>query len=106
MNTVFNFSDFNASINLVLFIISGFFFGIFASRQSLFAMSYILNAYRKTGWDFLLSVPFLLRLFILLLTFFLFPLWFSTRTLSGTFIYFVVLLYFFSKEWRNLNKIK
>lgn len=106
MNTVFNFSDFNAIINMVLLVISGFFFGIFASRQSLFAMSYILNSYKKTRWDFLLSLPLLLHLSILLVTFFVFPVWFSTHTLSGTFTYFLVLLYFFSKGWQNLNKIK
>ncbi len=82
--------DFNLDIFLsqILYVLSGFLFGIFASRYSVLAW----QAIRSRG-----LFAAVLQVFVLLLAFFIFPLLFSTRTVTGSFIYYAVLLFFFSK---------
>ena len=80
--------DFNLDnlLSQILYVLSGFFFGIFASRYS------VLGAVRSRG---LLSA--IVQLCVLLLAFVVFPLLFSNRTVMGSFVYYAVLLFFFSK---------
>ncbi len=81
----FNLDNF---LSQILYVLSGFLFGIFASRYSVLAW----RAIRSRG---LLSA--VLQLAILLMAFIVFPLLFSTRTVTGSFVYYAVLLFFFSK---------
>lgn len=82
--------DFNLDnlLSQILYVLSGFFFGIFASRYSVLACRVV----RSRG---LLSA--IVQLCVLLLAFIVFPLLFSTRTMMGSFVYYAVLLFFFSK---------
>ena len=66
--------DFNLDnfLSQILYVISGFLFGIFASRYSVLSIAFIA-----------------------------FPLLFSTRTVMGSFVYYAVLLFFFSKGYNK-----
>ena len=66
-------SSFSQIVNSLLYIISGFFFGIFASRHSILA-------------------------------FLVFPSWMASRTTIGAIAYYAVLLFYFSKGWKNSPK--
>ena len=81
--------DFNLDnlLSQILYVLSGFFFGIFASRYSVLG-----RAVRSRG---LLNA--IVQLCVLLLAFIVFPLLFPTRTVMGSFVYYAVLLFFFSK---------
>lgn len=83
-------------LSQVLYCLSGFLFGIFASRFSVIS------------WRTLAGKPPLAHclpcVLFLLTAFFLFPLWFITRTEGGGFIYYATLLFFFSKGYRANKK--
>jgi len=89
-------------INLVLYGISGFFFGIFASRNSVLAVGKIINNKRLYGLSGQLLWHSLFNLLFLLLAFFIFPVWFSSATTLGAFVYYVVLFYFFNMGYRKM----
>lgn len=86
--------DFNLDnfLSQILYVLSGFFFGIFASRYSVLAWRAI-----STRGIF----ASLLQVGVLLLSFIVFPLLFSTRTVMGSFVYYAVLLFFFSKGYKR-----
>lgn len=93
--------SFGAIVNYILYGLSGILFGIFASRYSVFAALHIKGRYREEGLAGLTAcLPQLLLLFV---TFFLFPTWFISKTPTGGFFYYLVLVYFFSKGMR-INK--
>lgn len=98
MDFVLNFSQI---VNTSLFIISGFFFGIFSSRQSLSAAAYIRRGFKEHCFSPFFLLQFFLRMLFLLCTFLLFPSWFAARTMIGALVYYTVLLFFFSKGWKN-----
>lgn len=82
--------DFNLDVFLsqILYVLSGFLFGIFASRYSVLSW----RALRSSGFP-----GALIKAGVLLIAFIIFPLLFSTRTVAGSFVYYAVLLFFFSK---------
>lgn len=86
-------TDFNLDgiLSQILYVFSGFFFGIFASRYSVLAWRNLRNG----G-----AVNLLLRLGVLALAFIVFPLLYSTRTPLGCFVYYAVLIFYFSKGRR------
>lgn len=86
--------DFNLDnfLSQILYVISGFLFGIFASRYSVLSWRTI----RARG-----IFASLLQVCILLIAFIAFPLLFSTRTVMGGFVYYAVLLFFFSKGYNK-----
>ncbi len=93
---------FGEIINYILYGISGFCFGIFASRYSVFAAAKIAAAWEREGTAGLLSrIP---QLLFLVFTFFLFPIWFIAKTTAGGFIYYAILIYFFSKGYNKYIK--
>ena len=71
--------------NYFLYALSGFFFGIFASRYSIISALKILE---------MLQVVFLAT------AFFIFPVLFISKTQVGGFFYYAVLVYFFNKGYR------
>ncbi len=92
--------SFSAIINYLLYAISGFCFGIFASRYSVLAAVKIKEFFsRKDNLSQLL-----LPLFFLAISFFIFPLWFITKTNVGGFIYYAILLFFFSRGYNTYIK--
>ena len=96
--------SFSQIVNSLLYIISGFFFGIFASRHSIFS---VLNIRRTMAEkDFALASIFRLAFSILfiVLAFLVFPSWMASRTIIGAIAYYAVLLFYFSKGWKNLQK--
>lgn len=82
-------------LSQVLYCMSGFLFGIFASRYSILGWQAIR---RSSLLQCMLPVLFILT------AFFLFPFWFITRTETGGFVYYATLLFFFSKGYRNIKK--
>lgn len=88
---------FSTVINYILYGISGFCFGTFASRYSVLAAANIVEKYRNEGFSSIFScLPQLLFMFT---AFFLFPAWFITKTQLGGFVYYAVLIYFFSRGY-------
>ena len=73
-------------LSQILYCLSGFLFGIFASRYSVIS------------WRTLASRPFIIAAFTL------FPFWLITRTEAGGFIYYATLLFFFTKGYRADKK--
>ena len=90
-------------LNTILFIFSGFFFGIFASRYSVKATGRIMLAKMDQGWSADLVWRSLPNLVFLVIAFFIFPIWFSTKTLVGAFVFYAVLLFYYSKGWKKLR---
>ena len=74
--------DFNLDnfLSQILYVLSGFLFGTIRAR-GIFAS--------------------ILQVCILLIAFIAFPLLFSTRTVMGSFVYYAVLLFFFSKGYNK-----
>ena len=91
---------FTAIVNYILYGLSGFCFGIFASRYSVLAALKIKESWGN-GSNLLQLLPSLLFLGI---SFFIFPLWFITKTNVGGFIYYAVLLFFFSRGYNTYIK--
>lgn len=90
--------DFSTILNYILYGISGFLFGIFASRYSvLSAIKLRENIASGGGAGLIISAP---QIIFLLLSFFIFPAWFIYKTTTGGFVYCAALLYFFSKGYK------
>ena len=97
MESGFNGATFSQIVNTALYIVSGFFFGIFASRNSLFSVIRIRDFSLTSVFGIAFSVLFLI------LAFLVFPSWLASRTTAGAFTYYAVLLFYFSKGWKNLS---
>lgn len=86
--------------NYFLYALSGFFFGIFASRYSILAAIKLKGNVNEQGLfsGLLSSIP---QVLFMAVAFFIFPVWFITRTQTGGFFYYLVLIYFFNKGYRT-----
>ncbi len=94
--------DLERAVNLMLYALSGFFFGIFAARWCIYGAARIADKWRTEGVTGLFScLPFFLLLSV---GFFFFPMWFVTKTELGSFVYYLVLIFFFNRGYRALNK--
>ena len=103
MQSGFSGLTFSQIINTALYIVSGFFFGIFASRNSLFSVMRIRKAFREKDFSPASVFGMAFSLLFLALAFLVFPSWLSSRTTAGAFAYYAVLLFYFSKGWKNLS---
>ena len=85
--------------NYFLYALSGFFFGIFASRYSIISLLKIFDKVRERG---IISGVFgsMLQVVFLATAFFIFPVLFINKTQVGGFFYYAVLVYFFNKGYR------
>lgn len=85
--------------NYFLYALSGFFFGIFASRYSIISVLKIFDKVREKG---IISGVFgsMLQVVFLATAFFIFPVLFINKTQVGGFFYYAVLVYFFNKGYR------
>ena len=77
-------------LSQILYCLSGFLFGIFASRYSVISWPPLLQC-----------APYVL---FIIAAFTLFPFWLITRTEAGGFIYYATLLFFFTKGYRADKK--
>lgn len=93
--------DFTQIVNYILYGFSGACFGIFASRYSVFAIRHIRQSFAEAGLGCLLSI--IPQVLLLIVSFLLFPTWFISRTPTGGFFYYLVLIYFFNKGMRLTN---
>lgn len=91
--------SFSQIITYILYGFSGICFGIFASRYSVFAMRHIRSSFAEEGLACIFSI--LPQLLLLAVSFVLFPTWFISRTPTGGFFYYLVLIYFFNKGIRS-----
>lgn len=95
--------SFSQIVNSLLYIISGFFFGIFASRNSVFSVLNIRRTFSEKKFSpttlFRLAFSFL----FLVLSFLVFPSWMASRTTIGAIAYYSVLLFFFAKGWKGFS---
>lgn len=94
--------DIGTLINYILYALSGFCFGIFASRYSVLSCLKIKERLAASGLSGLITT--LPQLLFLLVSFFIFPAWFITRTPIGGFFYCAILIYFFSQGYRTYIK--
>ena len=85
--------------NYFLYALSGFFFGIFASRYSIISVLNIFDKVREQG---IISgvLGSMLQVVFLATAFFIFPVLFINKTQVGGFFYYAVLVYFFNKGYR------
>ena len=94
---------FSQIVNTALYVISGFFFGIFASRNSLFSVMKIRSVLAAKDFSPASIFTIAYSMLFLVLAFLVFPAWMSARTTSGAFAYYAVLLFYFSKGWKNIS---
>lgn len=93
--------SFHQGVNLLLYALSGFCFGIFAARWCVYSAAKIVDRWRSEGVGGLFGcLPFFL---LLAVGFFFFPMWFVTRTELGSFVYYLVLIFFFNRGYRTLR---
>ena len=85
--------------NYFLYALSGFCFGIFASRYSIISVLKIFDKVREQG---IISgvLGSMLQVVFLATAFFIFPVLFINKTQVGGFFYYAVLVYFFNKGYR------
>lgn len=86
----------DALLSQILYSMSGFFFGIFASRYSVLHL-------RRLKSQPSIKHSVLTALFIVV-AFTLFPFWLLSRTEIGAYIYYVTLLLFFAKGMRVFSR--
>ncbi len=91
--------NFGEIVNYLLYAISGFCFGIFASRYSVLSAVKIKQSASSSGISGVFAT--LPQLLFILVSFFVFPVFFITKTPVGGFFYCAVLVYFFSKGYRT-----
>jgi len=88
-------------LSQILYVISGFLFGIFACRFSIFFTRKIKEAWSDHGFSLSFLMASIPGLLFLAVSVFVFPIWFSTRTQAGAFVYMATLIYYTA---RNRNK--
>lgn len=94
--------QFSEIINYILYALSGFCFGIFASRYSVLSILKIKTAVQSQGLSGVFTT--LPQLGFIIISFFVFPVFFISKTPVGGFFYYTVLLYFFNKGYRQYIK--
>ena len=85
----------------ILYALSGFLFGIFSCRYGTISTNRMKAAFAEKGFTpaFLLSaIP---SLIFLVIAVFLFPIWMSTRTELGAFVYLATFIYYTARNRRK-----
>lgn len=87
-------------LSQVLYGLSGFLFGVFSCRFGTISTNKMKVAWAAHGF----TMPFLLTaipsLLFLLTAIFLFPIWLSTRTQLGAFVYLATFIFYSSRNRR------
>ena len=95
--------SFSQIVNSLLYIISGFFFGIFASRHSILSVMNIRRTLADKDYSSAVLFRLAFSILFLALAFLVFPSWMASRTVIGAISYYAVLLFYFSKGWKNYS---
>jgi len=103
MGSGFGGLGFSQIVNTALYIVSGFFFGIFASRNSIFSVMNIRRTFAEKDFSPSSLCKLACSILFITLAFLVFPSWMASRTNAGAFAYYAVLLFYFSKGWKNLS---
>ena len=103
MESGFGGLGFSQIVNTALYVVSGFFFGIFASRNSLFSLMSIRKTLVEKDFSIASLLKAVCRILFIVLAFLIFPSWMASRTTAGAFTYYAVLLFYFSKGWKSLS---
>ena len=103
MGSGFGGLGFSQIVNTALYVVSGFFFGIFASRNSLFSVMNIRKTLAEKDFSTASLFKTACGVLFIILAFLVFPSWMASRTTAGAFTYYAVLLFYFSKGWKNLR---
>ena len=75
--------SFSQIVNSLLYIISGFFFGIFASRHSIFSVMNIRRTLADKDYSSAVLFRLAFSILFLALAFLVFPSWMASRTAIG-----------------------
>ena len=103
MGSGFGGLSFSQIVNTALYVVSGFFFGIFASRNSIFSALHIRKVLAEKDFSAASLFKTACSVLFIVLAFLVFPSWMASRTTAGAFAYYAVLLFYFSKGWKNLS---
>lgn len=103
MGSGFGGLGFSQIVNTALYVVSGFFFGIFASRNSIFSVMNIRKTLVEKDFSTASLFKTVCGVLFIVLAFLVFPSWMASRTTAGAFAYYAVLLFYFSKGWKNLS---
>ena len=88
-------------LSQLLYGISGYLFGIFACRFGNISIHKTKTAWAEHCFSAAFIIAALPSLLILLLAVFLFPVWFSTRTQVGAFVYLATFIVYTSRSRRK-----
>ena len=107
MESGFNGATFSQIVNTALYIVSGFFFGIFASRNSLFSVIRIRNAFIEKDFSLTSVFGIAFSVLFLILAFLVFPSWLASRT-TGRCLHLLrrVAFLFFQRLEKSVRKVK
>ena len=85
----------------ILYVLSGFLFGVFSCRYGTISTNKMKSAWAEKGFwsSFLLTA--MPSFIFLIIAVFLFPIWMSTRTELGAFVYLATFIYYTARNRRK-----
>lgn len=78
----------------ILYALSGFLFGIFSCRYGTISTNRMKAAFAEKGFTLAFLLAAIPSLLVLVVAVFLFPIWLSTRTEIGAFVYMATFIYY------------
>ena len=85
----------------ILYGLSGFLFGVFSCRYGTISTNKLKAAWAEKGLSFSFLLSAMPSLIFLLIAVFLFPIWMSTRTELGAFVYLATFIYYTARNRRK-----
>lgn len=84
----------------ILYAFSGFFFGIVGIRYSTVGFITIIGTWKQEGFAKIFSPKCIIYLLAILVGAFIFPILLSSRSQLASFIYYIVFIFYGSKNYR------
>ena len=85
----------------LLYALSGYLFGIFACRYGIISTNKLKEAWAENGFSLAFLLTAIPSLLILVTAVFLFPVWMSTRTQIGAFVYLATFIFYNARARRK-----
>ena len=85
----------------ILYGLSGFLFGVFSCRYGTISTDKMKAAWAKKGFSSSFLLTATPSLIFLIIAVFLFPIWMSTRTELGAFVYLATFIYYTARNRRK-----
>ena len=85
----------------ILYGLSGFLFGIFSCRYGTISTNKMKAAWTEKGFSSSFLLTAMPSLIFLLIAVFIFPIWLSTRTELGAFVYLATFIYYTARNRRK-----